>query len=125
MHKNGEWNDVFNDPYGIACWRKLDSTTESEEATEESTDGNVFFTRNSTSLLKIACENGWQEYGIGDEKYCLKNIGSFAGDVAQAECEKLDADLPLPANAEQNSELLRIMGSLSIGEAWLALFHQG
>ena len=85
----------------VLCWKK---------PVEAPTDG---------------CEEGWIKHITGDQEFCVKNIGTVEGNVAQSECQKSDADLPLPETEQQNSDLKLLLNNMKVGEVWLGISDAG
>ena len=85
----------------VLCWKK---------PVEAPTDG---------------CEEGWIKHVTGDQEFCVKNIGTVEGNVAQSECQKSDADLPLPETEQQNGDLKLLLNNMKVGEVWLGISDAG
>ena len=72
--------------------------------------------------LAVDCEDEWSPHVTDGKEFCARNIGLYAGDIAQSECEKYNADLPWPQNQRQNTDLRSLLISLGdIDEAWLGI----
>ena len=67
----------------------------------------------------------------GGQEFCAKNIGRYAGDIAQSKCEEFDADLPWPQTERENTDLRSLLIYLggdhegNIDQAWLGITDDG
>ena len=59
------------------------------------------------------CATGWTEYTVGGIKKCMKKMSSKTTiDNAALVCAGLGAKLPLPSNAQEQSDLVEILKQL-------------
>ena len=66
--------------------------------------------------LAVDCEEGWAAHVTdGGQEFCAKNIGRYAGDIAQSKCEEFDADLPWPKTERENTDLRSLLVYLGGG----------
>ena len=78
------------------------------------------------SQLNLACDEGWEKHPIEGTDYCFKNIGNHPGNAAQAECEAIGGEVPLPVNIAQNDDLADAWNAMGVlGGAWIDLNDEG
>ena len=66
----------------------------------------------------------------GGQEFCAKNIGRYAGDIAQSKCQEFDADLPWPKTERENTDLRSLLvyfnqNGQDIDQAWLGITDDG
>ena len=63
------------------------------------------------------CEEGWKRMSLGTNDACFKYAGYTRADQAVPTCGALDAELPIPKNADENSDFKAIMAEFNIRSA--------
>ena len=65
------------------------------------------------------CENGWTRESINGKKKCFKNIGQFQLVQSVSKCKELGAELPLPLNKQDDTDLYKVIQSFGLKQAAL------
>ena len=72
------------------------------------------------SIFVLACDDGWDLQRIGANSYCFKLHADRLNWAQAVEvCGANDSKLPLPKDAQENTELYNYAVSLGAGRIWL------
>ena len=70
-------------------------------------------------MFLAPCNIGWTEARISEENKCFKNIGEFPFSQAVSKCTELGAELPLPLNKQEDTDLYKVIESFGLTQAAL------